>query len=163
MDWRPETPQDDGTLEPVKNCPYSKGTRVDSPTRKVLWCLQHTFNVSGKRKRTRYKEANVLRYKDSLDLGECESGRIRLQIHACEAVNWLARCCVFTPCTLHHVLKASCLCCAVRDRVRSKMERDILAEVNHPFIVKLHYGKCSAWQAEEDLGDDVFDRRKRRS
>lgn len=29
----------------------------------------------------------------------------------------------------------------VRDRVRSKMERDILAEVNHPFIVKLHYGK----------------------
>jgi len=29
---------------------------------------------------------------------------------------------------------------AVRDRVRSKMERDILAEVNHPFIVKLHYG-----------------------
>lgn len=31
---------------------------------------------------------------------------------------------------------------AVRDRVRSKMERDILAEVNHPFIVKLHYGEC---------------------
>lgn len=29
----------------------------------------------------------------------------------------------------------------VRDRVRSKMERDILAEVNHPFIVKLHYGE----------------------
>ncbi|KAB0405940.1 hypothetical protein E2I00_012947, partial [Balaenoptera physalus] len=29
---------------------------------------------------------------------------------------------------------------AFRDRVRSKMERDILAEVNHPFIVKLHYG-----------------------
>lgn len=22
------------------------------------------------------------------------------------------------------------------------MERDILAEVNHPFIVKLHYGEC---------------------
>ena len=22
------------------------------------------------------------------------------------------------------------------------MERDILAEVNHPFIVKLHYGAC---------------------
>lgn len=22
------------------------------------------------------------------------------------------------------------------------MERDILVEVNHPFIVKLHYGKC---------------------
>ena len=33
-------------------------------------------------------------------------------------------------------------CLAVRDRVRSKMERDILAEVNHPFIVKLHYGLC---------------------
>ena len=28
----------------------------------------------------------------------------------------------------------------VRDRVRTKMERNILAEVNHPFIVKLHYG-----------------------
>jgi len=35
-----------------------------------------------------------------------------------------------------------CACCvAVRDRVRTKMERDILVEVNHPFIVKLHYGK----------------------
>lgn len=30
----------------------------------------------------------------------------------------------------------------VRDRVRSKMERDILADVNHPFIVKLNYGEC---------------------
>lgn len=30
---------------------------------------------------------------------------------------------------------------AVRDRVRSKKERDILADVNHPFIVKLNYGK----------------------
>ena len=29
----------------------------------------------------------------------------------------------------------------VRDRQRTKMERDILADVNHPFIVKLHYGK----------------------
>lgn len=29
---------------------------------------------------------------------------------------------------------------SVRDRVRTKMERDILVEVNHPFIVKLHYG-----------------------
>uniref|UniRef100_A0A8C5RK50 non-specific serine/threonine protein kinase n=1 Tax=Laticauda laticaudata TaxID=8630 RepID=A0A8C5RK50_LATLA len=27
----------------------------------------------------------------------------------------------------------------VRDRVRTKVERDILVEVNHPFIVKLHY------------------------
>lgn len=29
----------------------------------------------------------------------------------------------------------------VRDRERTKMERDILADVNHPFIVKLHYGE----------------------
>ena len=29
---------------------------------------------------------------------------------------------------------------SVRDRQRTKMERDILADVNHPFIVKLHYG-----------------------
>lgn len=29
----------------------------------------------------------------------------------------------------------------VRDRVRTKMERDILAEIDHNFIVKLHYGK----------------------
>lgn len=28
----------------------------------------------------------------------------------------------------------------VRDRQRTKMERDILADVNHPFIVQLHYG-----------------------
>ncbi|MGH0174364.1 UNVERIFIED_CONTAM: hypothetical protein FKN15_067825 [Acipenser sinensis] len=48
----------------------------------------------------------------------------------------------------------------VRDRVRSKMERDILAEVNHPFIVKLHY----AFQTEGKLylildflrGGDLF-------
>lgn len=33
---------------------------------------------------------------------------------------------------------------SVRDRVRTKMERDILADVNHPFVVKLHYGE-SAW------------------
>ncbi len=25
--------------------------------------------------------------------------------------------------------------------MRTKMERDILVEVNHPFIVKLHYGE----------------------
>lgn len=34
---------------------------------------------------------------------------------------------------------------SVRDRVRTKMERDILADVNHPFVVKLHYGE-SAWR-----------------
>lgn len=50
----------------------------------------------------------------------------------------------------------------VRDRVRTKMERDILVEVNHPFIVKLHY----AFQTEGKLylildflrGGDVFTR-----
>ncbi|RWS17163.1 ribosomal protein S6 kinase 2 beta-like isoform X1 [Dinothrombium tinctorium] len=50
----------------------------------------------------------------------------------------------------------------VRDRVRSKMERDILAEVNHPFIVKLNY----AFQTEGKLylvldflrGGDLFTR-----
>lgn len=31
----------------------------------------------------------------------------------------------------------------VRDRVRTKMERDILADVNHPFVVKLHYGEIT--------------------
>lgn len=31
----------------------------------------------------------------------------------------------------------------VRDRVRTKMERDILADVNHPFVVKLHYGEAT--------------------
>ncbi|MXQ99320.1 hypothetical protein E5288_WYG022096 [Bos mutus] len=35
------------------------------------------------------------------------------------------------------VLKKASL--KVRDRIRTKMERDILVEVNHPFIVKLHY------------------------
>ncbi|VDN88557.1 unnamed protein product [Brugia pahangi] len=29
----------------------------------------------------------------------------------------------------------------VRDRYRTKMERDILARFCHPFIVRLHYGK----------------------
>ena len=29
----------------------------------------------------------------------------------------------------------------VRDRVRTKMERDILVDVQHPFIVHLHYGR----------------------
>ena len=29
----------------------------------------------------------------------------------------------------------------VRDRVRTKMERNILVDVNHPFIVKVYYGK----------------------
>ena len=37
------------------------------------------------------------------------------------------------------VLKKATL--KVRDRERTKMERNILANINHPFIVKLHYGK----------------------
>lgn len=32
----------------------------------------------------------------------------------------------------------------MRDRVRTKMERDILADVNHPFVVKLHYGESAS-------------------
>jgi p90 ribosomal S6 kinase len=50
----------------------------------------------------------------------------------------------------------------VRDRQRTKMERDILADVNHPFIVRLHY----AFQTEGKLylileflrGGDLFTR-----
>ena len=50
----------------------------------------------------------------------------------------------------------------VRDRVRTKMERNILTEVQHPFIVKLHY----AFQTEGKLylildflrGGDLFTR-----
>ena len=36
-----------------------------------------------------------------------------------------------------------CLSCldTVRDRVRTKMERDILVDVRHPFIVHLEYGE----------------------
>ncbi len=51
---------------------------------------------------------------------------------------------------------------SVRDRVRTKMERNILTEVQHPFIVKLHY----AFQTEGKLylildflrGGDLFTR-----
>ncbi|XP_064628908.1 ribosomal protein S6 kinase alpha-3-like [Lineus longissimus] len=58
------------------------------------------------------------------------------------------------------VLKKATL--KVRDRQRTKMERDILADVDHPFIVKLHY----AFQTEGKLylileflrGGDLFTR-----
>ncbi|XP_075051877.1 ribosomal protein S6 kinase alpha-1 isoform X2 [Mixophyes fleayi] len=58
------------------------------------------------------------------------------------------------------VLKKATL--KVRDRVRTKMERDILAEVHHPFVVRLHY----AFQTEGKLylildflrGGDLFTR-----
>lgn len=49
-----------------------------------------------------------------------------------------------------------CLSCSslptVRDRLRTKIERDILADVNHPFVVKLHYGEWSSlecWESEK--------------
>lgn len=56
-------------------------------------------------------------------------------------------------------------CCnviSVRDRVRTKMERNILVDVEHPFIVRLHY----AFQTEGKLylildflrGGDLFSR-----
>lgn len=35
----------------------------------------------------------------------------------------------------------SLYCAIVRDRVRTKMERDILVDVRHPFIVHLEYGE----------------------
>ena len=41
------------------------------------------------------------------------------------------------------VLKKATL--KVRDRIRTKMERDILADVRHPFIVSLEYGEEGAW------------------
>jgi len=58
------------------------------------------------------------------------------------------------------VLKKATL--KVRDRIRTKMERNILADVEHPFIVKLHY----AFQTEGKLylildflrGGDLFTR-----
>lgn len=41
-------------------------------------------------------------------------------------------------CVCWQVLKKATL--KVRDRLRTKMERNILAHISHPFIVKLHYG-----------------------
>ena len=40
---------------------------------------------------------------------------------------------------------------SVRDRVRTKMERDILAEVDHPFIVHLHYGELRHHQVLDPI------------
>ena len=50
----------------------------------------------------------------------------------------------------------------MRDRLRTKMERNILAQIKHPFIVRLHY----AFQTEGKLylildflrGGDLFSR-----
>lgn len=58
------------------------------------------------------------------------------------------------------VLKKATL--KVRDRIRTKMERNILSQISHPFIVKLHY----AFQTEGKLylildflrGGDLFSR-----
>ncbi|MFN9958235.1 MAG: hypothetical protein ACK55I_34465, partial [bacterium] len=41
---------------------------------------------------------------------------------------------VFSP---HFLLAVSVF--SVRDQVRTKMERNILADVNHPFLVRLQY------------------------
>lgn len=58
------------------------------------------------------------------------------------------------------VLKKATL--KVRDRVRTKMERDILADVAHPFIVKLHYAFQTAGKLYLVLeflrGGDLFTR-----
>lgn len=42
---------------------------------------------------------------------------------------------------------------SVRDRVRTKLERDILVDVNHPFIVKLHYGELLFWFFESNAAN----------
>jgi len=55
-----------------------------------------------------------------------------------------------------------CVSVAVRDRMRTKTERNILVDVQHPFIVRLHY----AFQTEGKLylildflrGGDLFSR-----
>ena len=47
---------------------------------------------------------------------------------------------VFGTYLISSVFGTVCVCV----RVRTKMERDILVEVNHPFIVKLHYGELSS-------------------
>lgn len=50
----------------------------------------------------------------------------------------------------------------VRDRYRSKMERNILVDVEHPFIVKLHYAFQTAGKLYLILdflrGGDLFSR-----
>ena len=44
----------------------------------------------------------------------------------------------------------------VRDRQRTKMERDILADVNHPFVVRLHYGEYIQYQCYCDFLKEGF-------
>lgn len=61
-----------------------------------------------------------------------------------------------------NILNFFLLLCTVRDRMRTKMERNILVDVRHPFIVRLHY----AFQTEGKLylildflrGGDLFTR-----
>lgn len=66
-------------------------------------------------------------------------------------------------CLLRLLFTYSFICfLLVRDRVRTKMERNILVDVEHPFIVRLHY----AFQTEGKLylildflrGGDLFSR-----
>lgn len=47
-------------------------------------------------------------------------------------------------------MKLTMLYSTVRDRVRTKMERDILVDVRHPFIVHLEYGECSLTVSSSD-------------
>lgn len=47
------------------------------------------------------------------------------------------------------VLKKATL--KVRDRQRTKLERNILAHISHPFIVKLHYGMESNAMTENNF------------
>ena len=62
--------------------------------------------------------------------------------------------------TNNHV--SVCVILIVRDRMRTKTERNILVDVQHPFIVRLHY----AFQTEGKLylildflrGGDLFSR-----
>lgn len=63
----------------------------------------------------------------------CQDKHYLVVISTLKCLNW--------PQGLVFSVNELCFHLSVRDRVRTKMERDILVEVNHPFIVKLHYGK----------------------
>ena len=53
-----------------------------------------------------------------------------------------------------HTHTHTCCECIVRDRVRTKMERDILAEMRHPFIVTLEYGETLCLIFEQFLNSN---------
>ena len=58
------------------------------------------------------------------------------------------------------VLKKATL--KVRDRIRTKMERDILADVRHPFVVALEYGKILSLTLLLLSSDFLFPKKKNR-